>query len=137
MSQPPVIRRVEIVEGNAEALGFLPARIDALTIQIVQFREEVRDEVSATRSDLRADVQALRAEAAAYIDLLSTRVDSLSAHVDSLSARFDAAHIETLRDELHHELRNGDEEIRRCMRVLHELVMARISAIRESRSQKR
>ena len=137
MSQPPPIRRVEIVEGTSDALDYLPARIDALTLQIVQFREDVRDDISATRTDLKGDLHRLRAEMAAHLDSLSVRVDSLCARVDVLSARFDAARIDTFRDELHTEIRNGDEEIRRCMRVLHDLVMARIAAFREGRSPRR
>ena len=69
-------RRVEILEK-------LPERVTALESQIVQLRDEMRSEFSATRSDLR-----------------------------------DA-------------IRDGDEETRRLMRVLHEDVVQRIATLKE------
>ena len=44
-------RRVEILEK-------LPDRVTALESQIVQLRDEMRSEFSATRSDLRAEIRA-------------------------------------------------------------------------------
>jgi hypothetical protein len=90
------MRRAEIVEESPQADELLSSRLDALTLQIVQLREEVRVDVCETRASLN-----------------------------------------TLRDELQQEIRNGDEEIRRCIRVLHELVVARMAALREGRSPRR
>ena len=39
------------------ALEKLPERIDALTLEISQFRNEVRDEFSAVREDLRQEIR--------------------------------------------------------------------------------
>ena len=39
--------------------------MDALELQILQFREEVRSEFSATRAELRAEMRALHADAVA------------------------------------------------------------------------
>lgn len=69
-------RRVEILEK-------LPERVTALESQIVQLRDEMRSEFSATRADLRGEIRA------------------------------------------------GDEETRRLMRVLHEDVVQRIATLKE------
>jgi hypothetical protein len=65
MQDPSLLRRVEILEGKVEQLERLPARMDALELQILQFREEVRVEFSATREELRAEMRALHADAVA------------------------------------------------------------------------
>ena len=88
MPQPPLARRVEILEEKVGALERLPGRMDALELQIMQFREEVRVEFSAIRQEAAASMDALRAE-----------------------------------------MRDGDEETRRYMRVLHEDVISRIALL--------
>lgn len=130
------LRRVEILEENPDALVHLPARIDALTLQIVRFREDVRIEISATLMDLSAELGAVRADMTARIESLCTRTDFLSAQLDAVSARLDASSLDAFRNELH-EIRSGEEETRRSMRVLHELVIARMAALREGRLSKR
>jgi hypothetical protein len=80
-----------------EALETLPARVAAMEWQIVQLRDEMRLEFSATREDLRA----LRQEMLGLIDETRTLI------------------------------REGDEETRRHMRVLHEDVISRIAVIGE------
>lgn len=87
-------RRVEILEEKVESLERLPARVDALELQFLQFREEVRVEFSATRAELRAEIQGVE-----------TRLTAL--------------------------IREGDEETRRYMRVLHEDVIAGMATIGE------
>ncbi len=78
-------KRVQILEDKVELLEQLPARVGALESQVLQLRDEMRAEFSATRSELR--------------------------------------------HELGQEIRDGDEEIRRLMRVLHEEVLARIETL--------
>ncbi len=58
MPPSPLTRRVQILEEKVETLERLPARIEALELQILQFREEVRAEFSATRDGLRAEIRA-------------------------------------------------------------------------------
>jgi len=43
---------VQILEEKVESLEKLPARMEALALRILQFREEVRAEFSATREGL-------------------------------------------------------------------------------------
>ena len=86
MQQRSVIERVEILERKVEVLERLPERVTGVELQLVQLRDEMRAEFSATRAEMRA----------------------------------------------------GDEEMRRYMRILHEDVIARISMLdRPPRSRKK
>ena len=53
MAQRTITDRVAILERKVERLEQLPARIDALELQISQFREEVRVEFVALRGERR------------------------------------------------------------------------------------
>jgi hypothetical protein len=116
---------VEILEEKVERLEMLPVRIDNLEAQILQFREEVRAECSATRESLGSQIVALEA--------------SIGAVDERLMARLAEGHEETRRQlavtrtELIARIAEGDDETRRYMRVLHEEVIARIAAIGERR----
>ena len=59
MAPPPLTRRVQILEEKVETLERLPARIEALELQILQVREEVRAEFSATREGLGDEMREL------------------------------------------------------------------------------
>jgi hypothetical protein len=111
MPEPSITERVTTLEQKVEALASLPARVTALEVQIVQLRDEMRVEFSAVRQEmavLREDLRGeLRAELHKTTDMLRT------------------------------EIRAGDEETRRYMRVLHEEVLARIAALSESRRPRR
>jgi recombinational DNA repair ATPase RecF len=99
--------RMDNLERRVEILGQLPAQVAALGSQILQLREEMRDEFSTTRAETRSAIEesqrTLREEIRAVID-------------DSQG---------TLRK----EIRAGDEETRRYMRVLHEDLVARIAML--------
>jgi hypothetical protein len=82
-------QRVDMLERRTEILEQLPERVTALETQIVQLRDEMRVEFSATRAETRAG---------------------------------DERMIQTLRQ----EIRDGDEETRRFMRILHEEVLERM-----------
>ena len=82
-------QRVDMLERRTEILEQLPERVTALERQIVQLRDEMRVEFSATRAETRAG---------------------------------DERMIQTLRQ----EIRDGDEETRRFMRILHEEVLERM-----------
>ncbi len=62
MSSQTVVGRLDRLERRVDLLEALPQRIDNLELQLVQFREEVRDEFSAVRTELRAQGDELRAE---------------------------------------------------------------------------
>jgi vacuolar-type H+-ATPase subunit I/STV1 len=86
MNEPTLNDRVQILEGTVKELAVLPTRVEALELQIVQLREEMRGEFSAARQEISVVRQ---------------------------------------------EIRDGDEETRRYMRVLHEEVLARIATLAE------
>ena len=50
MQQRSVIERVEILEKKVEVLERLPERVSAVELQLVQLRDEMRAEFSATRA---------------------------------------------------------------------------------------
>jgi predicted phage gp36 major capsid-like protein len=92
MAQESLEERVDMLERRVELLEQLPERVTALEVQIVQLRDEMRAEFSATRAEGRAGDE----------------------HV-----------VRTLRE----EIRAGDEETRRFMRVLYEDLVARIEIL--------
>jgi len=80
--------RVALLEEDMRKSRGLPERIASLESNILQFRTEVRVEVSAVRQEMQGAIQMLRAD-----------------------------------------IRAGDAETRRYMRVLHEEVLSRIAAL--------
>ena len=50
MAQESLSKRMDKLERRAELLEQLPARVTALELQIVQLRDEMRNEFSATRA---------------------------------------------------------------------------------------
>ena len=120
MPPSPLSRRVEILEEKVERLGGLPARIDNLEVQILQFREEVRAEFSATRADFLARIALTEAALLHEMNQL-----------DEKRGKETRRELAETRTELIARIAEGDEETRRYMRVLHEDVIARIAMIGE------
>ena len=121
-------KRVEILEFKVEALERLPQRMDALEAQIVQLRGEMREgfsalvgETTAIRAHVTHEFAAVRSEAAAF----QTEVRAEFAIVRSEAA--------ALGSELRDDIRAGDAETRRYMRVLHEEVLERIKWLGDER----
>jgi hypothetical protein len=121
--------RVERLETRVTALEQLPARMDALGLQLSQFRDEVRVEFSATREGLRDEI---RSGDEAVIRTLREEIRA-----------GDEAVIRTLREEiragdevvirtLREEIRAGDERILTQARVLHEEVLSRLTVIQDA-----
>jgi len=54
MSPQTLVRRVEKLEERVTILEQLPDRIDDLTLQVSQLRDEMRGEFSAVREEMRA-----------------------------------------------------------------------------------
>jgi len=147
MPERTVIERVEILERNVELFEALPARVSALESQIVQLRSEMRDEFSAVRGEMRDEFAAVRGEMRA--GFLAVR-DEFAAVRGEMRDEFAAVRGE-MRDEfaavrgemagmrdslltvLRAEIREGDEETRRYMRVLHEDLVARITLLQNGR----
>jgi chromosome segregation ATPase len=62
MSPQSIEARLEKLEQRVTALERLPARIDDLTLQILQLREELHVEFSAMRSEMNAGDESIRRE---------------------------------------------------------------------------
>ena len=127
MPPSPLTRRVEILEEKVEQLERLPARIDNLEVQILQFREEVRAEFSATRAEFLARIALT--EAALLHEM--NQLDERGVSRDLETHRRLSEMVAETRTELIARIAEGDEETRRYMRVLHEEVIARIATIGE------
>jgi outer membrane murein-binding lipoprotein Lpp len=84
--------RMDNLERRVEILGQLPAQVAALGSQMLQLREEMRAEFSATRAETRTAIEESQ---------------------------------RTLRE----EIKAGDEETRRQLRILHEDLVARIAML--------
>ena len=112
MPPPPLTRRVQILEEKVERLEQLPARIDSIELQILQFREEVRVEFSEMREGLRSEMRELHTQAIARIALTEQALLHEMGQLDERAASRDA-------------------ETRCMMRVLYEDLIARIANIGE------
>jgi hypothetical protein len=105
------LTQVEILEQKVEQLETLPARVAAVELQILLLRDEARGEFSAVRQEIVTLRAELRHEFRHELHLgLQNTAELLRA-----------------------EIRQGDEETRRYMRVLHEDVIARIAALGDAR----
>ncbi len=102
----PLVRRIEILEGDVNALRQLPEQVSAVAADLAALRGDV--------TQLQGDVTQLK------LDITETRGE--------VRAEFAA-----VRD----EIRTGDEETRRQMRILHEEVISRIALLDEGRKTRR
>jgi len=111
MPKHTLTERVEVLEQKVEGLDTLPARVEAVELQIVQLRTEMRSGFSDVRQEMAAMAAGLREE---------IRKSE-----------------EGLRTELIMEIRKGGEDTRRYMRMLHEEVISKIATIEEGRRPRR
>lgn len=98
-------QRMELWEARFDA------GIASVESKIAQLRDEMQMEFSAILDAIEAGDEQVRRE---------------------LTERF-ATGLESVRTELRKEIRDGDEETRRYMRVLHEDLVARIALLGETR----
>ena len=49
----PLVRRIEMLEGDVNALRQLPDQVSALAVDLAALREEVRAEFAAVREEIR------------------------------------------------------------------------------------
>jgi hypothetical protein len=112
----------ETLEKRVERLEALPARIDALEVQISEFRAEVRAEFSATRKELRQEMTTmaagLRQEIATMGAELRQEMTTMGAELRQQTA--------AMGTELRGEMATAAE-----MRLLHEDVIERIKLLGE------
>ena len=109
MATQTLAARVDSLEQRVTHLEELPARVDALTLQVSQLRDEMRVEFSAVRSEIRTGDE----------NTCRTLRDEIRAG-DENTCR-------TLRD----EIRAGDARVMEQARVLHEDVVSRLALIQE------
>ncbi len=118
---------VDRLEDRVSELETLPARVTELGAQIAQLRVEMHAEFSTIRGELgelHAELSGIRGEGGEGMTLVGLR--------DELRAEFSA-----IRADLRQEIRDGDEETRRQMRVLFEEMVARIKVLDEGRRRKK
>ena len=115
MAAQPLARRVDRLEQRMDALETLPAQVAHLALQVSQFRDDVAREFSAVRQEFRAE---MAAQGEAWRGELRGEMAAQG-------------------DQLRREIREGDEETRRYMRVLHEEVIDRLKQLQEARPRAR
>jgi hypothetical protein len=96
-----------MLERRVELLEQLPDRVSALEVQIVQLRDEIRAEFSATRAEARAGDERV--------------VQTLRDEIRSSN--------EQVKQTLRTEIREGDEETRRFMRIIYEDLVERLEIL--------
>ena len=121
--------RVEILEQKVQGLETLPARVEAVELQIVQLRDEIRGEFSAVRHEMRTMGAGLRDEIRADDEALRAELISKIETGDEETRR----QMRFMHEELVSKIETGDEETRRYVRVLHEEVIARIEILGDAR----
>jgi hypothetical protein len=132
-----ILRRVELLETRVQELEQLPARIDALTSQISQFRQETRDEFAAVRQEMADGLAAVRQVMAyGFAAVRQEMADGLAAVRQEMAEGLAAVRQEMAGQvlALRQEMRDGDEETRRYMHVLYEDLVERIKWIGEGLS---
>ncbi len=102
----PLVRRIEILEGDVNALRQLPDRVSAVAADLAAVRGDV--------TQLQGDVTRLQG------DVTELKRDM---HTEFAAVR--------------DEIRTGDEETRRQMRILHEEVISRLALLGEGRKTRR
>ena len=118
MTRPTLSERVTFVERKMEALDGLPAQVESL-------RADIRAVEEALRTDIRAVEEAVRTE---FQQEIRSSLAGLRAEVTEEIRQSATAQ----RTELMAAIRDGDDETRRYMRVLHEEVLTRIATLREA-----
>jgi chromosome segregation ATPase len=145
MDGQALANRVENLEKTVDELRQLPARMEAVEERIasceghiLQLQTEMRDEFSSVREEAEAFRAETRAEFGAVRDEMRmefaagrsemaagfARVNELFAKVNDRFARIDDEFVKVRK-----EIRLGDEETRRYMRVLHEDLAERITIL--------
>ena len=120
--------RVTLLEnelrGLPERVGELETQVTAVVVQVAGFREEVRAEFSDVREEIAKFREAVR------VDFLDVRGE-FTQFREEVRAEFASVRAEmgSMRDELRKEIKDGDDETRRLMRVLHEDLVERIALI--------
>jgi predicted phage gp36 major capsid-like protein len=118
--------RVDILEERVSRLEQLPARVDALTSQFSQLRDEMRAEFST----FRGQAQALEENVCRTLrdEIRASQENTCRTLRDEICASEENT-CRTLRD----EIRAGDARVMDQARVLHEDVVSRLALMQEGR----
>jgi len=137
MAEKSLEERVAMLEARDEILKQLPDRVTAVEEQILQLRDEMRAEFSASRAKARAGEEGVVRTLRDEIREGNERVmQTLREDIREGDERV----VQTLREDiregderviqtLREEIREGDEETRRFMRVLYEDLVERIEIL--------
>ena len=154
MPPQPLEQQVETLERKVSDLEQLPARMAELGLQIAQLRGEMHVEFSALRGidaedvtlrQVRDEMRAIRGNGADLSlaklqEQMQSGFDAIRGDGADLSLAKLHEEIAAIRGEggegltlvaLRQEIREGDEETRRLMRVLHEDLVQRIALLDE------
>ena len=115
----------------------LPDRLDALAVQISQFRDEVRVEFSAVRREIQAGDEETRRSLREEIragDEETRRV--LREEIRAIDGSLREV-IQGTASALEKKIQAGNEESQRFMRVLYEDMVLRLATIQEGRDSGR
>ena len=133
MPRQSIVARVERLEERVPILGELPGRIDALSTQISQVREEMHRGFSSSRDELRAEIRGGDAET---VRTLREEIHTSNKEtVRTLREEIHASNEETVRT-LREEIRASGEEIMTRVRILHEDVISRLALIQEGQQRR-
>ena len=123
MERRSLLNRVQLLEKTVDQLRELPARLEGIEHrvagcegQILQLRSEMRAEFSNVRGEMRTEF------AAVHADMQAASI----AVREEMQAGF---------GKVTDDIKHGDEETRRFMRVLYEDLVARIATLGERPTQ--
>jgi len=123
MARATLTRRVEVLEQTVgELTASPPARLDRVERKLGEFRAEVRQEFGSVRTDFRVGGESVRSDLHAEIRGSAESVRS--------ELREENRATQTM---LLAAIRDGDEDTRRYMRLLHEDLVGRIATLGEGR----
>jgi vacuolar-type H+-ATPase subunit H len=133
MPRQTIEARVEHLEERVTTFEELPARMDALSTQISQLREEMHGGFSDLRDGLRAEIRAgddrVMEHARELFAYLKEQIQAVDERVMSEARR--------LHEELKGRIQTGEERIMNHSRILYEDLKASLALITEERTGRR
>ena len=146
-----LVRRVEVLEGDVNALRHLPEQVSAVAGDLAALRGDVTH-LQGDVTHLQGDVVQLKGDMAEVrTDVAQLQRDMTEVRTDVAQLKRDMTEVRSALSDGHDglinvraefaavrdEIRTGDEETRRQMRVLHEEVISRIALLDEGRKTRR
>ena len=133
-------KRVERLEQRVTTLEQLPARVDALALQISQLRDEMHVEFSAVRDEVRAGdervIATLREEMHTEFSAIRSEIKTGDERVVTTLREDIATVARMLRDELLGAINAAKVEVMGQSRTLYEDMHAKFSIVEEGRQSR-